>query len=338
MKRSVFAISLFLAVFQLISCHRNPLKKELSGIACNLTVHRLDQALGTIQATNIEEKIPLMRKDFGSYFEWYNTEILAIGNSRDSLYRSYLLTFLKDPLYTVAKARSDSIFGNFDPYKKELEQAFRYCRSYYPNRTLPEIFTYLSGYNRAISTLPDAIGISLDNYLGAGFPEYRKLQGLYEYKRRNMEPRKLLYDALNGWIEREFEYKGQTENLVSTMIYKGKLLYFLDALVPDGPDSLKIGYRKKDLDWCQVHEGDMWKFLIEKRLLFSGDRMEVVHFIQPAPFTAPFGQQSPGRAGVWMGWQIVRSYVRKHPETTLQQLMAENDYHKLLNESGYSPD
>jgi uncharacterized protein YjaZ len=73
-------------------------------------------------------------------------------------------------------------------------------------------------------------------------------------------------------------------------------------------------------------------------MLFSSDRMNLVRFINPAPFTTPFGQKSPGKTGVWMGWQIVKSYMKKNPGSTVQGLMAEQDCHKILNESGYAPD
>jgi hypothetical protein len=153
-----------------------------------------------------------------------------------------------------------------------------------------------------------------------------------------MHPKKIVYDALYGWASQQFEYKGNTENLVSAMIHQGKLLYFLDAMIPDGPDSLKIGYTGEQLKWCEVHQSEMWSFLIEKKMLFSGDRMQLVRFINPAPFTTPFGQKSPGRTGTWIGWQIIKSYLKKNPKVSLQALMEENDYHKILKDSGYSPD
>ena len=110
------------------------------------------------------------------------------------------------------------------------------------------------------------------------------------------------------------------------------------AMSLDGPDSLKIGFRKEQLNWCMAHESEMWNYLIEKKMLFSGDRMGQVRFINPAPFTAPFGQKSPGRTGVWLGWQIVKSYMKKNSKVSLKALMENNDYHKILNDSGYSPD
>lgn len=319
------------------ACHRNPLDVNVSGIRIDLQIGRLDQDLFAVTPANVQGVIPALQKKYEPFFSIYNKEILAIGDSQDSLYAGYLLTFVKDTSVTRARLRSDSLFRDFRPYIQQLEQAFKHYKYYFPRLPIPLVITYLSGYNQSIVTTPDVLGISLDNYLGSDCPYYRQL-GYPVYKKGNMVPEKVVYDALYGWTSRQFEFSGNTENLVSGMIYEGKLLYLLDALVPDGPDSLKIGYRQLQLNWCKAHESEMWNYLIEKKMLFSGDRMGQVRFINPAPFTAPFGQKSPGRTGVWLGWQIVKSYMKKNPALTVKGLMEENDYHKILNESGYSPD
>jgi hypothetical protein len=302
-----------------------------------MEVGRLDRDLFTVTNENIYMAVPALQKKYGSFFTLYNKEILAIGNSNDSLYAGYLLTFLGDSMVSNARRKSDSLFHGFQPYAKQLELAFKHYRYYYPRNPIPTVYTYLSGFNLPVVTMPQAVGISLDNYLGSNCKFYFQL-GIPAYKRQNMEPQKLVYDAMYGFISQQFEYNGKTENLISKMIHQGKLLYLMDALVPDGPDSLKIGYTSVQLDWCKTNETEMWGYLVEKKMLFSGDRMELVRFINPAPFTTPFGQKSPGRTGVWIGWQIVKSYMKKNPQTKVQDLMKENDYHKILNESGYSPD
>jgi len=321
----------------LIACHHNPLDINVSGIQINLQIGRLDQDLFAVTPANIGQMVPSLRNKYDPFFSYYNREILAIGDSRDSLYAGYLLTFLKDSTVTKAHLRADSLYRNFQPYGRQLEQAFKHYRYYFPSLPIPIIITYLSGYNQSIVTTPEALGISLDNYLGANCPFYRQL-GYPIYKKEHMVPAKMVYDAMYGWASRQFEFNGKSDNLVSGMVYEGKLIYLLDALMPDGPDSLKIGYSKVQLDWCKAHETEMWNYLIEKKMLFSGDRMGMVRFINPAPFTAAFGQKSPGRTGVWIGWQIVKSYMKKNRNVTVKGLMEENDYHKVLNESGYSPD
>jgi hypothetical protein len=320
----------------LSACHRNPLNINVSNIESNLRILRLDQDLFTVTPENIQLVVPELEKKYRSFFDIYNKEVLAIGDSRDSLYGGYLLTFLKDPTNSKAKKKADSVFKDFKPLASQFELAFKHYRYYYPGLPVPVVCTYISGFNQSIVTTPGVLGISIDNYLGADCQFYKQL-GVYEYKRQNMEPKNMVYDAMFGFVSQQFEYKGNTENLVSAMIYQGKLLYFLDALIPDGPDFLKIGYSKEQLNWCMEHETEMWSFLVEKKLLFSGDRMELVRFVNPAPFTTQFGQKSPGRTGVWLGWQIVKSYMEKNPGMKLQGLMEENDYHKILNESGYSP-
>jgi gliding motility-associated lipoprotein GldB len=330
-------IYILLGLMVLAGCIRNPLKIDVTKIDIDLRIGRLDQDLAQVNRENIDKLIPELQKKYNPFFEVYNREILGIGGSRDSLYNTYLLTFLKDSAYTGPQRTADSVFSDFHPYFQQLEQAFKHYKYYYPEFRLPSIFTYLSGINQSIVTTPDALGISLDKYLGTQCRFYRLL-GQPEYKRRNMHPQKMVYDAVYGWASQQFEYKGNTENLISAMIHQGKLLYFVDAMIPEGPDSLKIGYTGEQLKWCKVHEAEMWSFLIEKKMLFSGDRMELVRFINPAPFTTPFGQKSPGRTGVWIGWQVVKSYLKKNPKVSLKMLMEENDYHRILNDSGYSPD
>lgn len=321
----------------LAGCHSNPLKINVSNIRLSVKAERLDQELFTITPVNIVQRVPELQTMYGDFFTLYNREVLAIGDSRDSLYNKYLLTFLNNDILPELRKKSDSLFHDFRPYEKQFESAFKHFRYYYPGIPVPKIYTYLSAFNQSIVTMPGALGISLDNYLGADCSFYRRL-GWPAYKRANLVPERLLYDALYGWVSQQFEYKGNTENLISAMIYQGKLLYFLDALVPEGADGLKIGYKREQLEWCTAHEAEMWSSLVENRMLFSGDRMNLVRFINPAPFTTPFGQESPGKTGVWIGWQIVKRYMITNPAVTVQRLMAENDYHKILNESGYAPD
>jgi gliding motility-associated lipoprotein GldB len=334
MKRTYLIITVLLI---LIGCHRNPLNINISQIRIDLKIERFDQDLFNVKPGNSQTTIPYLKQKYGAFFDVYNQEILAIGNSSDSLYAGYLQSFINDSTVQKAKLKSDSIFSDFKPITKQFDQALRHYNYYFPEVPTPTVYIYLSGFNQSIVTTPNAIGVSIDNYLGSGCKFYRQL-GIPEYKRSNMEPEKIISDAMYGLASQQFEFRGKNENLISTMIYQGKLLYFVDAMIPDGSELQKIGYKPEQLEWCKKHESDMWSFLVEQKMLFSGNRMDIVRFVNPAPFTTPFGQKSPGRTGVWIGWQIVKKYLQKNPSVSLKELMNENDYHKILNESGYSPE
>lgn len=320
-----------------ISCHRNPLKIDVSGIDLNLEIKRLDRELFTVNPDNAKVRIPELRKEYGKFFDSYNENIIALGSPSDSLYPTYLNSFLTDSMRVLSRKKVDSVFKDMSVISKKLEDAFRHYRYYFPYKTVPQIITILSGFNQSVALNNEAIGISLDNYLGTDCPFYKML-GTAQYKRENMHSAKIPFDVLYSWAISEFEFDETKTNLISNMVYYGKILYFLDAMFPEEPDHLKIGYQPEKLEWCIKNEPGMWTYLIEHKLLFNTERMNIVRFIGPAPFTSTFTNESPGRSGVWIGWQIVKQYMKKNPGITLPELMSDNDYQGILNKSGYSPE
>jgi hypothetical protein len=127
--------------------------------------------------------------------------------------------------------------------------------------------------------------------------------------------------------------------LLSAMIYYGKELYIKDKLIPEYSDANKIGYTELQLKFCQENEYYMWSNLVENKLLFDANPKNEQRFIQPAPFSKFYleiDNQTPGRVGQWLGWQIVRSYMENNDEVTLEQLMA-MDAKTIFENSKYKP-
>jgi uncharacterized protein YjaZ len=74
-------------------------------------------------------------------------------------------------------------------------------------------------------------------------------------------------------------------------------------------------------------------------LLFDANPKNEQRFIHPAPFSKFYleiDNQTPGRVGQWLGWQIVRSYMESNDEVTLEQLMA-MDAKTIFDNSKYKP-
>ncbi len=335
MKRLVCLIGA--AVLLLSSCQRNPLKPDISGIDVKISIKRLDVDLFKVTPQNQNVLIEELRKNYGEFFTLYNENIIALGNPADPQYPTYLQAFLTDSMRVASKNKSDSVFSSLKWLENKLQTAFRYYKYYFPKKSVPQFYTIISGFNQTIVTTSNAVGISLDNYLGEKCLFYRLL-GLPEYKRMNMYPEKIPTDVLYAWAFSEFEQNDINNNLLSEMIYQGKLMYFLDCMFPDDPDYVKIGYKPEKINWCKSHENAIWTYLIENKMLYNTDRMNIRRFIGAGPFTSTFGNESPGRTGVWIGWQIVRHYMKKNSNATLADLMKENDSQKILSQSGYAPE
>jgi hypothetical protein len=173
-------------------------------------------------------------------------------------------------------------------------------------------------------------------YLGKGSKFYDAMQ-IPAYKQLVMRREYIAGDLLKAWMMKEYPNTIKSGTLLSEMIYQGKLLYLADAMMPSSDDTLKIGYTKAQIEWCGRHENDMWGFLIKNKLLYSTELTDISKYTGEGPFTTGFVKESPGRAGVWIGWRIVRSYMKANPKTTLADLMKENDAQIVLSKSKYKP-
>jgi len=332
MKRFIFFLSLILLV---VSCSRNPLKVNVSNVSVDLKIKHLDVDLLKQKQGQMQAAIPGLKKSYGEFFDIFTYRMISIGGTEQDSFPKLLYSFISD---TLIRSLEVNVAEKIDTLqlRKDLSLTFRHYKYYFPQKELPVIYTCISGFNQSVVISDKLIGVSLDKYMGADSPFYRRL-GLPVYKRRNMHPAKIVPDMMFAWAVSEWPKADNNNSLLSQMIQEGKMLYFVDAMIPELHDSLKIGYTKKQLDFCKKNEASMWTFLAEHKLLFTTDRMSIKRFMDDGPYTSSFSEESPARTGVWLGWQIVRSYMKQNKEVKLADLLANNDFQLILNQSGYQP-
>ncbi|HAQ18483.1 MAG TPA: hypothetical protein DCR40_04515 [Prolixibacteraceae bacterium] len=332
MKHFFLSLGLMLILF---ACHRNPLKVNVSDVPVDLKIKHLDIDLLKLKQDQIQTAIPELKRSYTEFFDIFTYRMISIGGSDQEKFQELLYSFISDSLIRELEVK---VAEEIDTVRlrKELETAFKHYVHYFPQKEVPVIYTCISGFNQSVVTSENLIGLSLDKFLGADSPFYKKL-GLPEYKRKNMHQAKIVPDVMYAWAVTEWPKSEHSNNLLSQMIEEGKTMYFVDAMLPEIHDSLKIGFTKKQLDFCMRNEASMWTYLAEHKQLYSTDRMSIKRYMDDGPFSASFSNESPARTGVWLGWQIVRSYMKQHPETKLSDLMNNHDFQGILNQSGYQP-
>ncbi len=335
LKRLLFALFLSAIIF---ACKRNPLKVNISNIKNNIEIVRFDKELFSFQSSDTLNEILKLSNNYPDFFNLFTYRVIRVGGIGDEKFGELMKQFLTDTMILNVRDLVDEKFSDFQRTEKQLNKAFKYFQYHFPKKQLPTIYAYISGFNQSVVTAENIIGISLDKYLGRDCPYYQQLSTTPQYKILNMHKDKLVPDVVFAWGMSEFEETNKATNLMQNMIHNGKLMYFVDALLPATHDSLKIGYTTKQLEFCENNEAQMWDQLIEKKMLFSSKRMDIVRYINDSPTTSGFPRQSPGRTGVWLGWQIVREYMKKHPGITLSELMQDSDYQQILNDSEYFPE
>jgi uncharacterized protein YjaZ len=115
-------------------------------------------------------------------------------------------------------------------------------------------------------------------------------------------------------------------------------LYLKDTWLPTTPDNEKIGYAPKELDWVKANEEQIWRYFVERELIFNTDSQLQSRFLNPAPFSKfnlELDNESPAMVGQYIGWQIIRQYMDKN-EVSLQEML-ETDSETIFNKANYKP-
>jgi hypothetical protein len=335
--RLIMAVYIITMLFTVMNgCTRGRHEADIEGISLDIEIRRLDRDLFAIDIDSIQYHLARITKNYGDFFDIYNHLIIRIGDARSAAYEQQLRRFLTDiDIYRLQK-ETQAVFPDLDDITSEIEKSFRRYKYFFPGYPVPRVYTFISGFNQSVVVADSILAIGLDKYLGPDHSFYSQLQ-LPLFQRNKMYPAKIPADGLIGWAMTEFEFNDEKDDLISNMIYQGKMLYFADRVLPDHHDTIKTGFSRKQLEWCKKNERQMWTYLVENKILFSTDAKTIDSFINEGPFTSVFPRESPARAAVWLGWRIVENYMRRNPHITLEQLMLEHDYHLILNNARYRP-
>ena len=180
------------------------------------------------------------------------------------------------------------------------------------------------------------MGVSLDNYLGDCVFYDMLAEPIPKYARKKMTGDDIVRDLLGGWLSVEFPFYPQKNDLISGMIYQGKMVYLLKNLLPDYEIRRIFGFTKEQLEWCEGNEEQVWSFLVKNEYLLSTQQKLILKYLNDAPYTSGMPVESPGKTCTWTGFRIVDAYVERTGES-LENLMKEQDYHKILRVSLYRP-
>jgi gliding motility-associated lipoprotein GldB len=218
----------------------------------------------------------------------------------------------------------------------DLELLFKHIRYYFPQSKVPAVITLVSDvdYNNRVIMADTLLLIGLDNYLGA---DHRFYGGIDRYIAKELDKKYIVSDVAATFSGSVLKYP-RSRTFLAQMIYYGKRLYLKDVLVPFIPEADRIKYSEEELTWSQVNEEEIWRYFIERELLYSTDNKLAPRFLDPAPFTKfrlELDNESPGRLGRYLGWQIVRAFMDNN-SVTLEQLL-QLPAEEIFNKSAYKP-
>ena len=297
----LFLVSILL----LTACGESPkISDEVSKVELDFLLLRFDRDFakaGTEDLSSLKQRYPML-------FPKQYPDSIWLAKMEDSLQIQLL--------YEV-----DQAFGDFQEEEQELELLFKHVKYYFPEINIPTVITLTTDvdYNNRVILADTLLLIGLDNYLGK---EHRFYQGIDKYIAKNLDKNFLQSDIAAAFANRIVSFPRE-RNFLAQMIYYGKILYLKDVWMPLEADSTKINYSEDELAWAEANEEQIWRYFVEGELLYSTDQGLGPRFLEPAPFSKfrlELDSESPGRLGRYLGWMIVRDFM-KNNEIGLRELI-----------------
>ena len=258
------------------------------------------------------------------------------------LYR--LNRFIQEPGVRWLYDTTAQIFEDFADLKREFSQAFQFYQYYFPEREVPAVYTMLTDFAYfpfifQDSRSQDALGVSLEMFLGREFP-YQRLLGNHpafsDYLLRTFNSDHLVKKSLDVLID-DLMGPMSGDRLLDYMVHNGKHLFILDQLLPYAPDSVLFEYRPEQITWCRDNARNIWAFLLSEDLLYSNDFAKFKKLVQHSPNVPGMPPEAPGQVANWVGLQIISAFMARNPDLSLDDLIAHRDAQQILTESRYKP-
>lgn len=311
---------ILIVLTSLFSCeNESKIENEISKIDIDFTIERFDKAFAEANPKNLTQ----LKQTFPFLFSKHIPDSIWINRMNDTL---------QNELSNEVKLK----FPNLSEVEHDIQSLFQHLKYYDKTFSEPRIITLISDvdYRNKTIVTDTIVLIALDTYLGNDHIFYG---GIQSYLRQNFEEEQVVCDLATNYAKK-YSYQSQRKTLLDEMVYFGKSLYFKDKMIPFKSDMEKIGYTLDQFTFAEENEQYIWRYFIEKEMLYSTDNDLSSRFIAPAPFSKFYlelDSESPGRLGQFIGWKIVRSYMENNDISLMDML--QKDAIEIFNNANYKP-
>lgn len=283
-----------------------------------------------------QEKLPQELQIFATQ---YASPLLPVYPN-DATYMMQLGQFVGDPTVRDIYDITMSQYPDLHWLEKELGTALGKAAELDEEINIDHFATYVSGLSDyeqriAVDRESGSIRISIDHYAVKGMEKYSYF-GLPVYIVERCDSTHLASDIMAA-IARQYVAMPDEKDvtMLDIMISEGKVLYFLDQVMPKKAEAVKIRYSEEQLEWMRKNESNVWAYFIQNNLLYEKDFSRYHNFVDEAPKTNAFKDSAP-RTTHYIGWQIVRQYMEQ-TKCSMKELFENTNSQSILQISKYKP-
>ncbi|MEI6407937.1 MAG: hypothetical protein WCR52_01020 [Bacteroidota bacterium] len=334
-----FVILLTIAAIFLVECGNEERKNipNVSNIKVKVELLRFEQDLFALDTNNLEPGLDALGKKYPAMLSLFAKNLIHDQTNPNETPLQAVNGFLRAQEVRNLNDTVQKVYGDLGWLEQDLTGMFRYYKYYFPKKATPTVVTVISEYSTDAFTAGDSLcGIGLDMFLGEDYRGYNP-EFFPAFIRRQFKKEYITVRLAKALAQNAVDKAPPERRLLDLMLYNGKMLYITDCLTPNEPDSLKMGYTAGQMAGCVANEQEVWARLLDQNLLYSADYSKIRKLVEPSPNAPTVFQEAPGEIGNWMGWQIVKAYMKRHPNTSIEELVNFRDAQKFLEAAKYKP-
>lgn len=334
-KQSLFTL-LFFALVLFSSCRFTMKDLQHDAGEVSISVVRFDQLLNEYVEFNSFSALQKMNTLYPAESKLLIEDILELGQVSDADINERLRTYFSDSTLKVLMRDALLKFDDMSHLEKQFTKGFRWLKDEVPDIKVPMVYAQISALNGSVVVGDSLLGFSIDKYMGEDYPIYKRFY--YDYQRKSMSPERIVPDCFLFFLMSEYPFpEDRSLTLINAIIHYGKINYVVSRILEDASEAWALGFTDEEMKWCHANERSIWRYILDNRHLNATDPMIIRKYTKPVPFTSFFGSDSPAFVGVWVGMQIVDTYMKRNKKVTIKELLDYTDYGQLLIDSKYNP-
>ena len=330
---------LLLLIPGLAACRRDGADKPLEKIKAErvLSWIRYDTLMAGIDTLAPEAGLDRLFERYPEFSQLYFSRIINNIERPESNRQRIFRTYATSPLIIDLQDSITHRFSDLQHQEALFADGIARLQHLLPGLKTPTVFVAITGFNTAAAVLSDtALILSPEMYFGAG-NKYYDTQTWPLFIQRVMNRDNMAANLLKSYIRFNLLPQAEPTDLLGHMVMQGKEAWLMEQILPTGMDSLAYDYTPAQLAFCHENEKEIWSYFMREKLIYETNMRKIVKFVNPSPDAPGMPEGAPGRIAAFTGARIIAAYLRRNPQASLQQLLAETDARKILDQSRYKP-
>lgn len=206
--RKVYLI-LFTIMLFCFGCELRLKPNSADGQSGDFTIERYDRIESLYLSTGDYSALQQMNTSYPAQTRMLIEDVLKLGHVNDPEINTKFLNFFQDTTLQTLISDVQHQFANIDDLNDNLQMCFMNIVRLLPSAKVPKVYTQISSLDQSIIVGDGFLGISLDKYLGADYPLYKKYYN--DHQRMVMVREMIVPDAVGFYILSMYPFPSDRE-------------------------------------------------------------------------------------------------------------------------------